>query len=183
MGAASCASVRRAVNKEAVGSDEQMAVPAPGPATAGQWAGAVGRPQPRADGSWHMGARSKGVRAQGGGMVLPSTLLLLLLLPLPAPAGNFPARLGECCGDPAVAQDFVSLKINTLEDTRASKLTVGPAGAAAVCPQPPRHGRQCSLPSLAPALRRLLAPRAPKLKGPHWSSLLSRAPSPSFPLR
>lgn len=69
MGAASCASVRRAVNKEAVGSDEQMAVPTPGPATVGQWAGAVGRPQPRTDGPWHMGARSKGVQAQGGGMV------------------------------------------------------------------------------------------------------------------
>lgn len=75
MGAASCASVRRAVNKEAVGSEEQMAVPAPGPATLRQWAGAVGRPQPHAAGScWHMGARSKGVRAQGGGMV-PSCCL------------------------------------------------------------------------------------------------------------
>lgn len=76
-------------------------------------------------------------------------------------------RLGECCGDPAVAQDFVSLKINTLEDTQASKLTVGPARAANACPQSPRHGRQRSLPSLAPAPRWLLAPRAPKLKSPY----------------
>lgn len=123
--------------------------------------------------------RCAGAGRRDGAQLLPSALLL----PLPAPAGNFPVRPGERCGDPAVAQDFVSLKINTLEDTRASKPTVGPAGAAAACPQSPRHGRQCSLPSLAPAPRQLLAPRAPKLKGPYYSSLLSRAPSPSFPLR
>lgn len=159
MGAASCASVRRAVNKEAVGSDEQMAVPAPGPATLGQWAGAVGRPQPRADGPWHTGSRSKGVRAQGGGMV-PSCCHL----PSSSFSSSSPCQhlretfLQGWASDPAVAQDFVSLKINTLEDTRASKLTVGPAGAAAACPQSPRHGRQRSLPSPAPAPRRLLAP-------------------------
>lgn len=42
-----------------------MAVPAPGPATLGQWAGAVGRPQLCADGTWEPGPKVCGRRAAG----------------------------------------------------------------------------------------------------------------------
>lgn len=85
--------------------------------------------------------RCAGAGRQDGAQPLPPTLLLL---PPPAPSGNFNERLGERSCDPAAAQDFVSLKINRLEDTRASKPTMG-AGQGCCCVSP-------ATPPWAPAL-------------------------------
>lgn len=68
----------------------------------------------------------------------------ILLLPPPAPAANFNERLGEGSCDRAAAQDFVSLKINRLEDTWASKQTVGAGrGCRHVSPAAPGDSARC----------------------------------------